>query len=207
MNEYLSDKEQIELIKTWWKDYGRTIAIAVLLGLGLGFGWRYWHQHQIQNEAEASQLYQQALFSDESGDSTALAQNAGALSEKYPHSPYAALASLLLAKEAVAHDNLSLALEKLNWTIAQAREPRFRQIARIRAARVLIAQKQFEEALKILNTVEDKTFMPLIEQARGDVYSAQGRKAEAQKEYDASQKGLQNAGVEDPLLQMKMSKT
>ena len=38
----LSNKEQADLVKAFWNDYGRWIAIAIIIGLVLGFGWR-WH--------------------------------------------------------------------------------------------------------------------------------------------------------------------
>lgn len=205
MNEYLSDKEQIELFKTWWKDYGRGIALAVVLGLGIGFGWRYWNARQLQNEATASALYQQVLFSDEKGDVSTAVQTASLLTEKFSSSPYSSLASLLLAKDAVANNNLTLALVKLNWVIANSKEARLRQIARIRAARIFITQKQFDQATAILAIVDDKAFAPMIAEVRGDIFSAQGKKAEASKEYDLASKGMQDAGVSDPLLQMKIA--
>lgn len=205
MNEYLSDKEQIELFKKWWKDYGRGIALAVVVGLGVGFAWRYWHAREIQNEALASELYQQTLFLDEKGDATSLAKNADKLSEQFPSSPYAALSALLVAKNAVANHNLTLALVKLHAVIAKAKEPRFRQIARIRAARIFIEQKQFEQALSILTPIEDKAFAPRVAEVRGDIFAAQGRKVEAQTEYDQAKKGLQDAGIQDPLLDMKLA--
>jgi predicted negative regulator of RcsB-dependent stress response len=205
MNEYLSDKEQIELFKKWWKDYGRGIALAVIVGLGVGFAWRYWHSRQIQNEANASELYQQALFFDEKGDVTSAAQNATKLSDQFPSSPYSALAALLLAKDAVANNNLTMALVKLNWVIANSKEARLRQIARIRAARIFTAQKQFDQATAILARIDDKAFSPMIAEVRGDILTAQGRKMEAGKEYDLAKKGMQDAGVQDPLLQMKIA--
>lgn len=205
MNEYLSDKEQIELFKKWWKDYGQGIALAVIVGLALGFAWRYWHAREIQNEALASSLYQQALFFDEKGDLTRAAQNSAKLSEQFPSSPYAALSALLVAKDAVANNNLTLALVKLNGIIAHTKEARFRQIARIRAARIFIEQKQFGQALSILAPVEDKAFMPMIAEVRGDIFLAQGRKVEAEKEYEEAKKAMQDAGVQDPFLQMKIA--
>jgi predicted negative regulator of RcsB-dependent stress response len=205
MSEYLSDKEQIEAFKNWWKEYGQTIAIAVVIGLGVGFGWRYWSQWQMQKEATASAMYQGALMADEKADATQAATNADELAKKFPSSPYSALASFLVAKDAVAHNNLDLAVEKFKWVIAHARDHRFQQIARIRAARIMLEQKQYPQALSVLSTVNDKTFLPMIQQVRGDIYAAQGRQAEAQKEYDAAKKALQSAGVQDPLLQMKIA--
>ncbi len=205
MSEYLSDKEQIELIKKWWKDYGMSVLIAVIVGLSVGFGWRYWQQHKLQNESTASEMFQEALFSNEKGDVTSAAQNAKTLTEKFPASPYAALANLLVAKDAVTNNNLPFALEKLNSTIMNTRDARFRQIARLRAARILLAQKQFASGLTMLATVEDKTFTPIIEQIRGDIYSAQGKKELAEKEYNSAKKGFDNAGLQDPFLQMKIA--
>jgi len=65
MREYdMTDREQIDMLKKWWKDYGQSIAIAIMVGLVLSFGWRYWRAHQQQQVEQASSLYQTMMILD-----------------------------------------------------------------------------------------------------------------------------------------------
>lgn len=205
MSDYLSDKEQAEMLKNWWNNYGRSIAIAVVIGLLIGFGWRYWNQHKIEREQKASAYYQAMLLADESNDSTAAQQQAEILWKQFPGSLYATMAALFTAKEAVANNNLDLALEKLNWAIAHTNNNTFREIAKVRVSRILASQKKYDDALAILQVVDDKTFVAVVAETKGDIYSAQGRTAEAQKEYSEAKQAYTEVGIDNPFLQMKMA--
>ena len=64
MTDYQTDQETIELIKQWWHDYGKYLAIAVFVGLAMGLIWHAWRQHQVNQIAQASRLYEQLLIAD-----------------------------------------------------------------------------------------------------------------------------------------------
>ena len=40
-----SEQEQIDAIKTWWKENGRVITVGLVLGLGGVFGWSTWQSY------------------------------------------------------------------------------------------------------------------------------------------------------------------
>lgn len=205
MSEHLSDKEQVELIKRWWNDYGRSIAIAVVIGLGVGFGWRYWRSYQLESAEHASALYQSMITADADGDYTVAQQSAKNLLKKFPKTSYATFAALFTAKEAVVAGNYLLAQQNLTWAVDYAKDKRFRQIARIRSARVLLSQKKYDQALKTLKKIDDKTFLPAIAKVKGDVFSSMGRHLEAKREYDVARRGLKNLNINDPILAMKLA--
>ena len=42
VDDYLSDREQEEALRNWWRENWRWILGGVVLGLGLLAGWQYW---------------------------------------------------------------------------------------------------------------------------------------------------------------------
>ena len=61
MAEHLSEEEQLESLKRWWKENGLSTVIVVVLAVGGYFGWDLWKGHrQAQTEAAAI-VYQQMM--------------------------------------------------------------------------------------------------------------------------------------------------
>jgi predicted negative regulator of RcsB-dependent stress response len=58
-----------------------------------------------------------------------------------------------------------------------------RGVARMRLAAVLLEQKKYEEALKVLDGNKDAAFVALAADQRGDIMLAQGRLDEARAAY------------------------
>lgn len=155
MTEYLSDKEQTEIIKKWWRDYGRAIAVAIVVGLLIGFGWRYWYRHQIEKTERASQLYTKLQAVALRSQQNASQQITDELIKNYDKTPYAAMAALLSVKNDVRENHLDMALIRLHWVMENSSMPSLKQIARLRAARILLAQNHLKEALELLQALDD----------------------------------------------------
>ncbi|WP_423063802.1 YfgM family protein [Candidiatus Paracoxiella cheracis] len=201
----LTDKEQVEMIKKWWREYGLVITVAVVIGLAVGFGWRYWHRHKVMKAEEASIIYtemQNAAAQNKFDDAQALASR---LMTHYRNTPYAGMSALLWARDAVLQNKLNVALEKLQWTIKNGKMASVKQIARVRAARILLAEKQYQPALTLLKTVDDPTYQPLINSVKGDIYRARGNNKLAKQAYQAAKNGFETSGIVDPFLNMKVS--
>ena len=205
MRSNTTDQEQVEMLKKWWKDYGKGIMIAIVIGLAVGFGWRYWHQQQIQHSEQASIAYQSMMVADVEKQPKVAQKYADQLLKDFRDTSYASMAGLFLARTAVQQNKLPDALARLQEVINKGKVASIKQIARIRAARVLLAQKKLAEALAVLSTVDDKTFEPLIENVKGDIFQAQGKGAAARKSYEAAKTGLSTIGINNPILVMKLA--
>jgi predicted negative regulator of RcsB-dependent stress response len=202
---YVSEKEQIQLIKDWWKKNGSTILITIVLVFGLGFGWRYWHYYKNKQAEQASVLYEQMLsasIAKKTDDFKLFAQH---LIKDYASTPYATLASLLSARANIEQNNLSDAQQDLTWVIQHGKNKSFKQIARIRAARLLLDNNKLQQALQLLKHINDKAFMPAILETRGDVFVAQGDKAQALEEYQTALQATPKDSVIRMSLQMKIT--
>src|SRR3990167_11192086 len=190
LDGYVSEKEQIDEIKKWWRENGKWITIAVIVGLAIGFGWRYWHTLQIRRAENASIIYQSVLEADSQNKTATVQGGAALLMKDFSSSPYASLAALLSAKEYVAQNDLKTATTSLQWVIDHSNQKRLQQIARISTARILLSQGQTQLAMNELKVVNDKSFEPLINWVKGDIFVKEGNAVDAQKYYTLAKNAL-----------------
>lgn len=188
----LDEHQQWEAIKTWWKENWRLIISTVVVVSIVMVGFRYWQSTQRTESEQASLLYEQLLnnaFSSNPSDIT-LATLANKLQENYSKTPYASNAALFQAKAAIDKGQLDVAKERLTWVIDHAKISDLRQIARLRLARILLAQKQSDQALDKLSEVEDESYLPAINLVKGDIYLDKNDKSEAKKAYQEAAKAF-----------------
>ena len=204
MIDDLSDKEQIELFKKWWKQYGWGLLFAILVGLSLGYGWRYWHQHQADRSTQASALYMQLASLEKPADNQGRSIVAS-LDEQYQATPYPTFAHLLLAKQEVDDQQLDQAIMQLTWVQDHSRIAAFQKLAALRKARVLLAMKQYKKAMTVLSTIDGKVYQGQVALIQGDIYQAQGKVDQARKAYQTAQQALSQLGATDPMLAMKLA--
>ncbi|MEM6300989.1 MAG: tetratricopeptide repeat protein [Pseudomonadota bacterium] len=189
MESYRTEEEQVEALKKWWDENGRTTLIGVALALGLGFGWQAWQQNQQQAQDNASALYQQmlqALSTAEETSPDAGKELATQIKDEYRGSTYAQFAALHLARLAVYDDDLAGAERELRWVLTMAEVGgEIHQTAQLRLARVAAAQGDTGGALTMLQAAESE-FVTSYAQARGDILLADGREQEALLAYQSA---------------------
>lgn len=203
LTEYLTEQEQIELLKNWLKQYSLVIFVGVIVAaLGI-FGWRYWQQRQANILTHASIIYDEMLTKRAQNDAEATIIQAKKLTSHYNKTVYGQLAAFMLAKQAIDVANYAEAEKQLNNVINKSSTPSFRQIARLRLARLFLLEKKPTEAIKILEKVNDKSFNGLTNEIRGDAYLAEKNIQMARQSYQQALSDLPNAETIRPLLQMK----
>jgi len=211
---HLSEEEQLEVLKRWWKDYGRTIIIAVLVAVAGYFAYTTWQDQKRQKAEKASELYEQLLklANAEPGktltgsDKATITHLASELKEGSSKSMYAHSAAFFLAKLAVEDNKLDVAVNELKWVLSAKPEAATEQLARLRLARVLTAQKAYADALAQLSPEPAIAFTSEYAEARGDILKLQG-------DLDAARTAFEKAlAATDPqqqerymLLQMKVN--
>lgn len=203
MDTYTSDEEQVEKIKKWLREYGPAIAISLVLVIIGFFSWQYWQRYTYNQRAQASMQYEALLVSLQSNDRTASANKAQQLMDNFSRTPYAKLAGLILARVAVQQNQIPKAMEALQWVVKHGKTPALQQMAQNHLARLYIAQKQPEKALKLLSPMFDKTFAPAINAIRGDALLALGKRTEARQAYQQALSGLAEGTPGRDLLLMK----
>lgn len=194
------DKEQIDLLKNWWNDYGKTILIAVLVGLLVGFGWRYWTGHKKAKAQNASVLYSNMESALLAKDTNMVEKLNGMMQEKFSGTAYADMGSLITAKQEVESNELKAAFNNLNWVLQHGAKDEFKVLARVNMARILLEQKEPKKALDLLKVSDDSALAPLLERVKGDIYFSMGNQALAKQAYEKAAAGLTDLGLQDPYL-------
>ncbi len=211
----LEEQEQISELKTWWKMYGNLVT-AMLLAVSAGVvGWQGWNWYQRNQAAEASVIYAAVQKGAMERDAKRVRDAAGELTEKYPGTPYAAMAALTSARMQFDAGDLKTARAQLQWVADKARDKDLRDLGRLRLAHVLFDDKALDEALKLLTDEPVPAFAARFGELKGDILAAQGKKAEARTAYqtalakqDAAEKAAGSQGGRETqyrdLLQVKL---
>lgn len=204
MDYAMTENDQVEQLKKWWHEYGTAAIVGILIAIIGGFSWHGWQQHREKVLAHASVRYEQLLTNIVNGETDVAAEQANRLMDRYSHTPYAQLAAMQLARLAVYENNFPIAEEKLRWLIKHGNNDALRAVAKIRLARVLLADKKPEEALDVLASNNNKAYAAAAEAVKGDILVSMGKTVEAKQAYQNALKAFPAIEVMQPLLQMKL---
>ena len=185
--EQYTDDERVEDMKKWWKENGASIIVGIVLGVIAIFGWRYWNSYRDTQAETASRAYDAFIVAVQKPDAADSARQLGqAVIADFPKSPYATLAALHLAKLAGAGGDHAAASQQLEWVIGNARLDEFKDIARLRLARVKVATGQAAEAEKLLDGISTASLSAEREELKGDLYLAGKNPEKARTAYAAA---------------------
>jgi len=53
-----SEEEQVEALKNWWKENGKSLVLTIALALAVIFGWKAWQNNQRIATENAGIMYQ-----------------------------------------------------------------------------------------------------------------------------------------------------
>lgn len=206
MDDLLSEKEQWEVLKAWVKENGTWIIAGIAVGALALYGWRWWEGRQDRFGMAASESYEQILAAFDRGDQTQALSLIGALEREHESSPYVDQAHLAEARIHVQSNQLEKAAASLKGVMERTKDPELALIARLRLARVQMAQNKFDAASATLDAAKSPgAFAPRYNEARGDIYQAKGDKAGALKEYRLARDGAARGSVDTELLDLKIN--
>ena len=196
MADYETEEQQVEALKEWWKQNGTAVITGAVLGIAALGGWRGWDWYQEKQAMQASDMYvdvQNALIQNDAG---ALHDKAETLRSKFKSTPYAVLATLHEAKAQSEKGDLAAAAESLRWAIDNSSQNSVQDIARIRLARVLVADNKLDEAAAMINRNLPKAYASLVNEIRGDIFLAKGETEQAKEAYDQALESADASSVE-----------
>lgn len=200
----LEEQEQIETLKSWWKQYGNLITWLLIAALGAYAAWSGWNYYQRSQAAQAGQLYDEITRAVAAKDTARVLRGAADMREKFGRTAYAEMAALTAAKAAFDANDLNGAKAQLQWVVDSGRDDEYRALARIRLAGVLLDEKAYDEGLKVLSADVPAAFSGALADRRGDLLMAQNKVAEARAAY---QEALQKSDAKSPgrqLIQLKL---
>jgi predicted negative regulator of RcsB-dependent stress response len=201
VDDYYSEQEQWERVKQWMRENGLWLLAGVVLGVAALAGWRWWQDRIEQQALAASTRYTQVLEAFGRGDRTRGFTLVDELRQDHASSPYADQADLLAARSLVESNELGKAVERLTRVMNGSRDEHLKLVARLRLARVQLAQGNPDMALGTLDGAQPGAFAARFDDVRGDVLYAKGDKPGAlrawRKAVEADADGsLDRAGVE-----------
>ena len=202
----LEEQERIDALKDWWTKWRAAVVFAVgafLVGVLGVQGWRYYGKSQgEQAEVMFKSVEKTAQEGAATKDFKKLSDAASAMGEKFPNAFYASEAQLMAAKASFDGNDLATAKKHLQWVIDKGPAVHT-NVAKVRLASVLLEEKKFDEALKVLDSVKDDAFASMAADLRGDVLVSQARRDEARAAYQIA---VEKAGDRSPMKALSQAK-
>ncbi len=200
----LEEQEKIDQLKSWWESYG-TVAIVVVATFIAGIvGTQVWKHYQKQQIEQAAELYASLQRIEESGDPKKIGDAAHLLMEGFPSSGYAPRAALISARASFDAGDMQNARGRLQWALDHAKEDELKDLVRLRLAGLLLGEKKYDEALKLVEDKHSESLNGLYADRKGDVLTAAGRVAEARIAYQMALDKTNTQSAYYNIIQMKM---
>jgi predicted negative regulator of RcsB-dependent stress response len=200
----LEEQEKIDALKAWWNQYGNYLVmgvIACLITIAAFQGWRYYHGQQSER---ASALFAQLDQAERANEPKKVRDIAAQIIDKHGSTTYAGMAALSAAKASFTTGELEDAKKNLQWAIDKAREEEMRDVARLRLGGMLLDEKKYDEALKLLSVKPADAYAALYADLRGDVLTGQGKPAEARGAYQLALEKSDPRSQYRPIIELKL---
>jgi predicted negative regulator of RcsB-dependent stress response len=203
MSVYMTEEEQLDNIKKWWQRYGNLVTIIGSLILLAMAGYKYMNWHEAKVTHQASVTYERMMVAFSNQNIKEVRGFANELINSYGRTVYADAAHLTLAKIFINKEKLDKAMDELQAVATNSKMPALKQIATIRVARILATKQSWTDALKQLTTVVDTAYLPVINELKGDIYTATGQYQEAMASYRQALEQDKTNGMGNLYLEMK----
>jgi len=203
VEEYLNEKEQWERVLAWLREQGPWILAGVAVALGLFGGWHFWQNRMQQRDLAAASRYDQVINAFTHNDIVGGFRLADGLVKEFPRTAYADQADLAVARVQVETKQLDQAAARLQQVLGSTKDAELALIARLRLARVQLAQGKADDALKTLDAAKPGAFAARYAEVRGDALLAKGDRDGALKAYREA-RGSGASTLDTGLLDLKI---
>jgi predicted negative regulator of RcsB-dependent stress response len=204
VDPHFTEDEQAERLKQWWKQNGTSVITGAVLGLGIIFGVNYWRDYRESRAETASSLYTLMSTQYAAGNPEASRAAGRQLLQDYAGTPYAGKAALFLARVGYESGQNSEAREHLQWALDHGRDPATQHTARLRLARVLLAEGEFDAAAKLVSVSDRGAFASQYLELEGDLAMSRGDPNAAREAYSQALDNLPEGSGFAEFLNMKL---
>ena len=205
MDEYLSEKEQIDAFRSWWREYGTYVILGFVVASGSAYGVYSWNQSQEQTRVDASMRFE-ALAEEVANNRLDAAEAvAESMYSEFPETIYADQARLAMTRLYMDQGRDQNAAETLEALVNNGNSDELKMVARLRLAKVYLYQNKAQEAIDLLTGYEESGFATRYAEAIGDAHFALGDYAAAEASWLlALETDDSNQLVDTTLVQMKL---
>jgi predicted negative regulator of RcsB-dependent stress response len=200
----LEEQEQIEDLKAWWAQYGKYVTTVVTTLAVVVVAVQGWRWYQLSQGEKASVLYQAVSQAAHVNNAAAAKDPATQLATQFSGTAYAPRGVLLYAKLLYDAGDKGGAKAQLPWVIDHASGDDLTTVARFRLAQILLDEKAYDDALRVLDVKIDDPFAALVSDLKGDILAAAGKSAEARDAYQAALAKLDQKSPYRPYLVAKL---
>jgi predicted negative regulator of RcsB-dependent stress response len=179
VDEYLSEREQADQLRRWLRENWIWLVAGVVLTLAAYYGYRWWDAREAARSAAAGERFSAMLEAIAAGRRDEGLKIAGEVTGEYADTPYADQATLVLVRLDVEAGDLAAAEKKLARVADGSKDPDLRTVARLRLARVQLAQGRYDAALASLDAAATPAIDARVLELKGDVLMAKGEPAGA----------------------------
>lgn len=201
----LEEQEQLDQLKHFWNTWGTLISSMLILAAGSLAAWngyQYWKNRQA---VHAAVLFDAVDVAARAGDSARMERAFSDLKGKYPGTAQTAQAGLTLAKVLLDSANPDGAKDALNWVVEKSSDSGLQALAKLRLASVLMDQKNYDEAFKLVFSASSPEFEAVYADRRGDILVLQDKRAEAIAEYTSAYKTFEEGIEYRRLVEVKLN--
>lgn len=204
VEDYLTDRDQEEALRNWWRENWKFILAGIVLGLGGLAGYNYWQKYQTAQAEHAGKVYadfQKALAGNDDAQAGKLLDS---LAGEHASSAYTQQGRLLLAKRHADAGRFDEAIKQLRQVVDSSKDEELGRIAQLRLARLLIQTGKHDEALQQLDVEKAGAFAAQVREIRGDALLAKGDAQGARAEYAAALAGDTKGEIDRATVELKL---
>lgn len=202
MATHLDDEDELEKVKTWWKENWLALAAGLVVGFGAIGGWEFYKGWRYERAVSASSLYEQMQTHLQAEALDQASATLSRLEADYSGTPYAVAGLMLMASAQVEAGELEAAAGSLERASTLGGDEALSRLAQVRRARVLSALERHDEALKLVSG-EGGPYASLFAEVRGDIEQLRGNPEAALVAYDKALSLAEPGARNRELLQRK----
>ncbi len=184
----MQEQEQIDAIKAFWNRYGIAILAALTVAMLVFAGVRGWNAWQARQAGQAAAVFAELTTAIDAKNIEQIKSRAQTLQTDYGSTVYGPMAALLAARAQLDAKDPAAAKQSLQWVVDHAKDDVFKQLARLRLAGLLLDEKAYDEALKLVDgaaaSKPTNDMAASLADRRADILAAQGKLDDARADYD-----------------------
>lgn len=199
---YETEEEQIDAIKRWWKENGKSIVLGFVLGIGGIGGFRYW-QSNVEEQAKIGSMHFEEIVALSVKDKKEFDVKLDEVKTQHSGKSYADLSAFVAAKKLVDEKDYKAAKQQLEWIVQNSSHKSFEHVARIRLVKIMLQLNETKEALDLIKDLKSTGFESTYAELRGDVYAALHEYAKSKAEYQVALNKLNSGDRRGAAIEMK----